>query len=182
MDDELTPAQIDSLLNEESGDRAVLIALLRERIWRWPWWDRSWQVVEIREVRPREIHDWLHEVSIDGLVSRDAAAPLPLSVYTRVAGSRLDRFEVQVADTLIGPPIRESDPHPFGAIFCALMDRRGISRPEMARRCGLAQSTVAKIRAGRLVPQRADHLADIAAAFEMPVGDLRAIAGLPEDD
>lgn len=32
MDDELTPAQADALLSKGTGDREVLVALLRERI------------------------------------------------------------------------------------------------------------------------------------------------------
>jgi hypothetical protein len=179
VDDELTSAQFDALL-AESGDREVLAAFLCRRIGQWPWWDSAWQVVEIREVRPRQITEWLHEVTVDGVIGRDAGETLPLSVFARVAGSRLDRFEVRVGDALIGPPIRHGDPHPFGSILSALMDRRGISRRDMARRCQLAESTVAKMRAGYLVPQR-EGMVGLAAALEMPVGDLLAVAGLPQD-
>ncbi|MEU4693905.1 helix-turn-helix transcriptional regulator [Actinoplanes sp. NPDC023714] len=49
----------------------------------------------------------------------------------------------------------------------------------MARRCGLAQSTVAKLRAGRAVPPP-DRVLDLARALGMPAGDLLAIAGLPQ--
>ncbi|WP_328475481.1 helix-turn-helix transcriptional regulator [Actinoplanes sp. NBC_00393] len=177
----MTPAQLDALLNRETGDRNVLIALLHERISQWPWWDGAWRIIEIQEVHPRQIAERLHTVTIVGMLGRDEGATLPLSVFTRVAGSRLDRFEVRVGDVLIGPPVRDSDPHPFGSIFSALMDRRGISREEMARRCGLALSTVAKMRAGYLVPEQPDRLASLAAALEMPVGDLMAVAGLHTD-
>jgi hypothetical protein len=181
VNDELTPSQYDALLNEGVSDWAPLAAFLHERIRRWPWWDCAWTVVTIQQVQRRQINDWLHTVTIDGLVGRGAEETLPLSVFVRVAGPRLDRFEVRVGDALIGPPIRHSDPHPFGSIFSALMDRRGISREEMAFRCKIAESTVAKMRAGYLVPRQRDRVADLAAALEMPVGDLMAIAGLPED-
>ncbi|GAA1027614.1 hypothetical protein GCM10009557_09680 [Virgisporangium ochraceum] len=181
MHDEVTRAQLDALLNEETGDRDVLAALLHERIGLWPWWDSAWRVIEIREVRVRQLDVWLHEVTIDGIVGRSEGTTLAFSAFTRVAGSRLDRFEMRFEDTLIGPPIRHNDPHPFGSIFAALMDRRGISRREMARRCYLAESTVAKMRAGYLVPRQRRRVVDLAAALEMPVGDLMAIAGLPDD-
>ncbi|GAA2501066.1 helix-turn-helix domain-containing protein [Winogradskya humida] len=182
MNDELTPAQVGALVNKDDGYRETLVALLNERVGRWAWWDRSWRVTEIREVQDREINGWLHHVTISGVLGREAGETLPVSVFARVAGPHLDRFEVRVGDTVIGPPIRDSDPHPFGAIFSALMDRRGISRRDMARRCYLAESSVAKMRAGYLVPRRPDHLAALAAALDLSVGDLRAIAGLPEDD
>ena len=181
MDEELTPAQLDALLNKAASGGDVLVALLRERIGRWRWWDSSWRIVTIREIRTQQINEWLHNVAIDGAVGRDAAEMLPLSVFIRVAGSRVDRFEVQVGETLIGPPIRFKDPHPFGSIFSALMDRRGIARQEVAFRCKLAESTVAKMRAGYMVPRQRDRVVDLAAVLEMPVGDLMAIVGMPED-
>jgi hypothetical protein len=181
VDDELNPAQVDALLNKGTGDCEVLVALLRERIGRWPWWDRAWRVVMVGEVHPRQINEWLHNVSIDGAVGRDTGETLPLSVFMRVVGPRLDRFEMRVGEALIGPPVRASDPHPFGSIFSTLMDRRGISRQEMAFRCKLAESTVAKMRAGYMVPRQRDRVVDLAAALEMPVGDLMAIVGMPED-
>jgi hypothetical protein len=52
---ELTPAQVDALLNKETADRQVLTAFLDERIGCWPWWDSAWRVVTIREVQPRQI-------------------------------------------------------------------------------------------------------------------------------
>jgi hypothetical protein len=125
VNDDLTSAQYDVLLNEEADDRTALAAFLDERIRRWPWWDRAWTVVTIQQVQPRRITEWLHTLTVDGLVGRGAEETLPLSVFLRVAGSRLDRFEVRVADVLIGPLIRHDDPHPFGSIFSALMDRRG---------------------------------------------------------
>ncbi|WP_433384856.1 hypothetical protein ACQPZX_24555 [Actinoplanes sp. CA-142083] len=51
----------------------------------------------------------------------------------------------------------------------------------MAYRCKIAQSSVAKMRAGVLVPQQPDRVAALAAALEMPVGDLKAILSLPDD-
>lgn len=181
MIDQLTPAERDALLDGDADDRTALAAFLHERIRRWPWWDRAWTVVAIQRVRPREIDRGLHTVTVEGLVGRDAAETLPLSVFVRVIGQQLERFEASVADVLIGPPIRYDDPHPFGSIFSALMDRRGISRRDMAHRCEVSESTVARMRAGYLVPRQRRRLAAVAAALEMPVGDLRAIAGLPDD-
>ncbi|MFF5085520.1 helix-turn-helix domain-containing protein [Actinoplanes sp. NPDC000266] len=143
------PAPFGALLNEETGDREALVSFLNELIRRWPWWDRTWRITEIHEVR--------------------------------VVRSHLTQFEARIGDVLIGPPVRPGDPHPFGAIFSALMDRRGISGKEMAHRCRLAESTVAKMRAGRAVPRERKRIADLAAALDMPVGDLAAIVGLPED-
>ncbi len=145
VDDELTPAQSDALLGREIADHAILTALLHDRIGRWPWWDRAWRIVGIHEVRPRQINDWLHEVTVEGTAGRDVAETLPVSVFLRVAGQRIDRFEVRAGEALIGPPIRHGDPHPFGSILSALIDRRGISPAELARRCGLAMTTVRKL-------------------------------------
>ncbi|WP_430784177.1 helix-turn-helix domain-containing protein [Actinoplanes sp. G11-F43] len=180
MDDELTPAQSDALLGRETADHAILTALLHDRIGRWPWWDRAWRIVGIHEVRPRQINDWLHEVTVEGTAGRDVAETLPVSVFLRVAGQRIDRFEVRAGEALIGPPIRHGDPHPFGSILSALMDRRGISPAELARRCGLAMTTVRKLRAGHMVPRDPRRAADLAAALGMPAGDLMAIVGMPE--
>lgn len=182
MDDDLTPAQIAALSAGPAADREVLRALLHHRIGQWPWWDRAWQIIEIHRVHSREIIERLHGVMIEGTVGRDAGETLPLSVRARVIGSRLDQFEARIGETVIGPPHRIDDPHPFGAILSALMDRRGISRQEMARRCRLAESTVAKMRSGMLVPRRRERVENLAAALGMPAGDLMAIAGLPEDD
>jgi Helix-turn-helix domain len=181
VDDELTPAQFDALMNEEDGDREILVALLNERVARWPWWDSSWRVIEIREVRARQLNRLQHRVVLNGVAGRDTGETLPLSFTTRVWGPGRVRFEVRVVDAGVGASVRDSDPHPFGLILCALMDRRGLSRKDVAHHCGLAQSTVAKMMAGYMVPREPGLLAGLAAALTMPVGDLRAIAGLPED-
>ncbi|GAA2559621.1 hypothetical protein GCM10010435_33560 [Winogradskya consettensis] len=182
MDDELTRAQFDALMNERGGDREILVALLNECVGRWPWWDRSWKVIEIREVRTRRLNTLQRRVVVNGVVGRDTGETLPLSFTVRVWGPGRVRFEVRVVDALVGESVRDSDPYPFGLILCALMDRRGLSRRDVAHRCGLAQSTVAKMMAGYMVPRERGLLAGLAAALDLSVGDLRAIAGLPADD
>jgi hypothetical protein len=186
MSQTLTPAQFDALLDKDSGDHRVLAGLLHQQIRRWPWWSREWRFIEIHEVLPRQIHAMVHTVTVNGTIARDVTEILPLSALMRVAGARdtepwMDRFQVQAGDALIGPPIRHDDPHPFGAILSALMDRRGLSRRDVAIHCGLAESTVAKMRGGYAVPQDRNRVADLAEVLKMPAGDLMAIVGLPDD-
>ena len=160
-------------------DLSVLPPFFNELLDEFPWWDRAWRVSEVQPGR-RRAHPPSTEVSLPGTVGRDTGETLPFSARVRFSQDRLTWFQAKVDHVVIGPAraaAGEPEPHPFGAVFAALMDRRGISEDQMARRSFLARSTIRMLRHGIWNPHR-DQVAALAVALDMPEQDLLAIAGL----
>jgi transcriptional regulator with XRE-family HTH domain len=78
-------------------------------------------------------------------------------------------------------PAGEPEPHAFGALFEMLVEMRGLSFRDVARRTGRAESTIRRLRAGDLVPERA-LIEQVARALDLPAANLAAIAGLDPAD
>lgn len=69
------------------------------------------------------------------------------------------------------------EPHPFGPVLSRLMDLRGITVDQMARRSLRSMSTIHTRRNGGWNPHRI-LVAELAAALDMTEQDLLAVAGL----
>lgn len=152
-----------------------------------PWWDNTWRVDHVEPAYPREVasdHDMgrnrFTEVSVPGTLGGSAGQTLPFSGRVRFEGDRLLRFQAKIADSVVGPALAEAgapEPHPFGAVLRKLMDNRGISVMDMARRTFRARSTVNGLYTG----QRNPHpilIREIAPVLDIPEADLAAIAGV----
>lgn len=156
-----------------------------------PWWDRAWRVTRVEPayplVRARDQLDavsGLIEVSIPGAVSRDGGEDLPFFARVGFEDDRLTRFQAKIGDVVLGPGATgagKREPHPFGAVLASLMRLRGISAMEMARRCGLAVTTVRAVGDGAWNPHHAVVVA-LAGGLGMPEKDLLAVAGLEPTD
>ncbi|MBO3737422.1 helix-turn-helix domain-containing protein [Actinoplanes flavus] len=190
LDRPLTEAEIEALrhwpryahTSRTEVDTGVLVPLLGELLDGLPWWDRSWRVTSAGHADPVDmtridvVPDPV-EVAVPGTVGRAGGEELPLSARIRIHGDRLVRFEAKVGDLVIGPgrePAGKPERHRFGVVLTALMKSHGISRPEMARRCGLAQSTIAAAMGGRRPHERVITL--VAAQVGMTAEDLTALA------
>ncbi|GAA0445712.1 hypothetical protein GCM10009531_40750 [Actinoplanes capillaceus] len=163
-------------------DGDVLVPLLGELLEELPWWDRAWRVTSAGHADPVDmtridvVPDPV-EVAVPGTVGRDGADELPLSARIRIHGDRLVRFEVKVGDLVIAPgrePAGTPERHRFGVVLTALMTSHGISRREMARRCGLAASTIAAAMGGRRPHERV--ITSVAPEVGMTVEDMTALA------
>ncbi|GIH21363.1 helix-turn-helix domain-containing protein [Rugosimonospora africana] len=173
----------------EPVDLTSLRSFLNEMLRELPWWDHAWQVTRVEPARPHEVagdgprrRTTCTEVSVPGVVTGDREQVLPFSARIRFENDRLLRFQAKIGDVVIGPataPAGAFEPHPFGAVFSKLMDRRGISIREMAVRCLRAMSTISSLRHGVLNPHRV-LVHEVARALEMSEEDLAAIAGLDD--
>lgn len=173
------------------ADLSVLPPFFDELLGELPWWNRAWRVTEVgpaypnavRQSKPSGVAQFI-EVTVPGLVDGDAAERLPFSVRVRFADDRLLRWQAKVGAAVIGPgiaPDGEPEPHPFGPVFRGLMEVRGLSVRQAARRSLRAESSINRLRAGNLIPHPA-LVADVARALDMPVEDLAVIAGLDPAD
>jgi|SRR4051794_18043400 hypothetical protein len=71
--------------------------------------------------------------------------------------------------------------HPFGPVFRGLIEVRGLSVRQAARRSLRAASSINRLPAGNLIPHPA-LVADVARALDMSIEDLAVIAGLNPAD
>lgn len=173
------------------ADLSVLPPLFDELLGELPWWNRAWRVAEVgpaypnavRQSKPAGVAQFI-EVTVPGLVEGDAAERLPFSARVRFADDRLLRWQAKVGAAVIGPglaPEGEPEPYPFGPVFRGLMEVRGLSVMQAARRSLRAASSINRLRVGNLIPHPA-LVADVARALDMPVEDLAVIAGLDPAD
>jgi hypothetical protein len=84
---------------------------------------------------------------------------------------------------IVGPALSEAgahEPHPFGAVLRALMDNRGLSAEDLARRTYRAVSTIYAVHVGGRNPHPV-LVREIAHALDIPEADLVAIAGVAGD-
>ncbi len=172
------------------ADPTVLPQFLNDLLWELPWWNRDWRVTHVGHAHPCETPSNESpagtkpiEVFVAGMAGDGDGKAVPFSARVRFAGDRLIRLQAKIGDTVIGPGITAPgrlEPHPFGPVFSRLMELRGISVGEMARQCGRAESTIMKLRHGRLTPHRA-LVAEVAEALKMSEADVAAIAGLEQD-
>ncbi|MEV4409378.1 helix-turn-helix domain-containing protein [Actinoplanes sp. NPDC049598] len=172
-------------------DQAGLAAFLDSLLDELPWWDRGWRVSDVG--MPRRCSSSLGlapgavqvvEVVVPGSLSLGAGEAQLFVAQVRLLEDRLLRWQMKVGDKVVGPalaPAGETDPHPFGAVFRLLVEMRGLSSDEMARRTGRAMTTIRKLRDGRLVPERA-LIEEVARALDLPSADLGMIAGLDPAD
>jgi lambda repressor-like predicted transcriptional regulator len=152
-----------------------------------PWWDRAWRVTRVEPaypiVRDREqlrARTGYIEVSIPGTLGRAGDADLPFFARAGFEGHQLIRFQAKIGDVVVGPsstPAGQREPHPFGAVLHRLMRLRGVSVAQMARRSGLAETTVTAVSRGAWNPHHRMVTA-LADGLGIPVRDLLAIAGL----
>jgi hypothetical protein len=164
-------------------DLTVLPPLFNALLDEWPWWNRDWRVTEVEPAYPRLSPEWpettgLTEVTVPGLVGSS-----PMVARVRFCDDRLLRFELKVAEVVIGPGSAgagEAEPHPFGAVLTALMDRREITARQMARKTYRAESTIRMARRGHRIP-RPKLVRELARALDLPEEDLLAMAGLVDD-
>jgi hypothetical protein len=173
------------------ADLSVLPPFFDELLGLLPWWNRAWRVSEVGPAYPNAVPKskpsgvaQFVEVTVPGLVSGDATEGLPFSARVRFADDRLLRWQVKVGDAVVGPglaPAGGPEPHPFGPVFRGLMEVRGLSVTQVARRSLRAESSINRLRAGNLIPHPA-LVADVARALDMPVEDLAVIAGLDPAD
>jgi hypothetical protein len=173
------------------ADLSVLPPFFDELLGELPWWNRAWRVTEVGPAYPNTARQskqsgvaQVIEVTVPGLVDGDAAERLPFSARVRFANDRLLRWQAKVGGAVIGPglaPAGEPEPHPFGPVFRGLLEVRGLSVSQAARRGQLADSSISRLRAGNLIPPPA-LVADVARALDMPVEDLAVIAGLDPAD
>jgi hypothetical protein len=166
---------------------ASLVPFFNELLDELPWWDRAWRVTRVDPAYPLvrargqlETVSGFIEVSVPGAVSRNGREDLPFFARVGFEDIRLTQFQAKIGDVVLGPSstaVGKREPHPFGAVLTRLMRLRGISIPEMARRCGLAETTVRAVGHGAWNPH---HLVvtQLANGLGMPDGDLLAIAGL----
>ena len=154
-----------------------------------PWWDRTWRVTDVEPAYPREHasdHDRqknrFTEVSVPGTVVGGAGQTLAFSARVRFEGDRLLRFEAKIADMVVGPARAEAgapELHPFGVVLSKLMDNRGLSVEDVARRTTRAMSTIKAARTGWHNPHPI-LVREIAHALDIPEADLAAIAGVDD--
>jgi hypothetical protein len=173
------------------ADLSVLPPFFDELLGELPWWNRAWRVTEVGPAYPNAVHRpepsevaRFSEVTVPGLVDGDAAERLPFSARVRFADDRLLRWQAKVGAAVIGPglaPTGDPEPHPFGPVFRGLMEVRGLSVHQAARRSLRAESTIKRLRAGNVIPNPA-LVADVARALDMPAEDLAVIAGLDPAD
>jgi len=169
------------------ADLALLPPFFNELLDELPWWNRAWRVTQVEPAYPLEIAGnesrritRFTEVSVPGTVSCDGGEELPFFARVRFEDNRLTRFQAKIGDVILGPSSAAAgkrEPHPFGVVLVKLMNRRGISIREMARRCGRAESTIRGVCSGGRNPHRI-LVAELAEGLGMPEKDLLAIAGL----
>ncbi|XVV13762.1 helix-turn-helix domain-containing protein [Actinoplanes sp. CA-131856] len=174
-----------------NADPSVLVSFVDTLLDELPWWDRSWRVADVGEPRSSSSSRGLPpgavqvvEVTVPGSLGRNADEVQPFSARLRLLGDRLLRWQMKAGDTVIGPalaPAGESEPHPFGAVFRLLAEMRGLTIPQLARRTERAESTIRRLRAGGLVPERT-LIEEVAHALDLPAADLAAIADLDPAD
>ena len=119
------------------------------------------------------------EVTVPGSLGGDAGGARRFSARVRLLDDRLLRRQMKIDDMVVGPasaPAGEPEPHPFGVVFRLPAEMRGLSLPEVAGRTGRAMSTIRKLGAGALVPERA-LIEQLARALDVPVPELALIAG-----
>jgi hypothetical protein len=195
----LTPAVREALTywpglvnSEESKhvDLAVLPPFFNGLLGELPWWDSAWRVTQVEPARPREFarddgrgRNRFTEVSVPGTLGGDTGQTLPFLGRVRFEGDRLVRFQAKVGDVIVGPALSEAgahEPHPFGAVLRALMDNRGLSAKDLARRTYRAVSTIYAVHVGGRNPHPV-LVREIARALDIPEADLVAIAGVDGD-
>ncbi|MEU4427844.1 helix-turn-helix transcriptional regulator [Actinoplanes sp. NPDC024001] len=155
-----------------------------------PWWNTTWRVLDVEPAKPREFasdHDRQKnrfiEVSVPGTLGDGAGQTLPFFARVRFEGDRLLRFQAKIADTVVGPALGEAgshEPHPFGAVLRKLMDNRGLSVKDVARRTYRAMSTIHAAQSGGRNPHPV-LVREIAGALDIPEADLTAIAGVDDE-
>jgi len=195
----LTPAVMDALTywpghmraeEPKPVDLAVLPPFFNGLLSELPWWDSAWRVTHVDPAKPREFasdHDRqknrFTEVSVPGTLGGGAGQTLPFLGRVRFEGDRLLRFQAKIGDMVVGPALSEAgthEPHPFGAVLRKLMDNRGFSVKDVARRTYRAMSTINGARSGVHNPHPI-LVREIARALDMPEADLVAIAGVDDD-
>ncbi|MEV0900002.1 helix-turn-helix transcriptional regulator [Actinoplanes sp. NPDC049802] len=163
-------------------DTSVLVPLFDELLDEWPWWDRAWRVTRAGFAHPVDmtrvdVDPDPVEVAVPGAVGREDGAEMPLSARIRIHGDRVIRFGAKVGDLAIAPgrePAGEPERHPFGMVLTALMTSHGIRPRDLARRCGLAESTINAAMRGRRPHRLLIKL--LAPHVGMTVEDLTALA------
>ncbi|MEV4758577.1 helix-turn-helix transcriptional regulator [Micromonospora sp. NPDC049559] len=175
----------------EPVDLAILPPFFNDLLGELPWWNTAWRVTQVEPAYPREVasnHDRqknrFTEVSVPGTLGGDAGQELAFSARVRFEGDRLLRFQAKIGDMVVGPALAEAgrpDPHPFGAVLRKLMDNRGVSVGELARKTFRAMATINAARTGSHNPHPV-LVREIARALDIPEADLAAIAGVDETD
>ncbi|GIM89301.1 helix-turn-helix domain-containing protein [Paractinoplanes toevensis] len=173
------------------ADQSVLAPFLDTLLGELPWWNRGWRVAEVGAARSSSSSRALSpevmqvvEVTVPGLLNGDAGEVLPFSARVRFLEDRLLRWQMKIGEVVIGPglaPAGEPEPHAFGAVFQLLAEMRGLSFKEVAHRTGRAESTINRLRAGALVPERM-LIEELARALDLPAASLAVIAGLDPAD
>jgi hypothetical protein len=171
-------------------DLAVLLPFFNGLLGELPWWDGAWRVTHVDPAYPREFAsdrdrntNRFTEVSVPGTLGGGAGQTLPFYGSVRFEGDRLLRFQAKVGDAIVGPALSEAgthERHPFGAVLRKLMDNRGISVKELARRTSRAMSTIYAAQSGGRSPHPI-LVQEIARALDIPEADLVAIAGVDYD-
>ena len=195
----LTPAVREALTywpglvrTEESTsvDLAVLPPFFNGLLSELPWWDSAWRVTHVEPAYPREFarddgreRNRFTEVSVPGKLGGGAGQTLPFLGRVRFEGDRLLWFQAKIGGMIVGPALSEAgthEPHPFGAVLRKLMDNRGFSVKDVARRTYRAVSTIYAVQSGGRNPHPI-LVRDIARALYLPEADLIAIAGVEDD-
>lgn len=68
----------------------------------------------------------------------------------------------------------------FAEILQGLMGNRRLTPRAVSRASGRAESTIRQLLSGKVLPT-VEMIQDISPVLEMPVADLRVIAGLPDE-
>ncbi|MCW2144590.1 Helix-turn-helix domain-containing protein [Actinoplanes cyaneus] len=170
-------------------DLAVLPHFFNGLLSELPWWDNIWRVTYVEPANPREFasdHDRQRsrftEVSVPGILGGGAGQTLPFLGRVRFESDRLLRFQAKIGDMVVGPALSEAgthEPHPFGAVLRKLMDNRGVSVKDVARRTYRAMSTIYAAQSGGRNPHPI-LVREIAGALDIPEADLAAIAGVDD--
>lgn len=193
----MTEPRRDAPPERLAADRSVLVTFFDTLLSELPWWNPAWRVTEVGTVRSSSSSMGLPpgavqvvEVTVpgslggDGGDGGDAGEVRPFSARVRFLEDRLLRWQMKIGDMVVGPasaPAGEPEPHAFGAVFRLLAEMRGLSFQDVARRTGRAASTIRKLDAGALVPERA-LIEQLARALDLPASDLAVIAGLDAAD